>query len=44
MGAVYIKFTPPKAAQLKQIIREMNCKDNEPDASCKKRLEDGWWN
>ena len=44
MGAVYNKFTPPKAAQLKQNIREMNCKDNEPDASCKKRLEDGWWN
>ena len=44
MNAVYNKFTPAKAAQLKQNIREMNCKDNEPDNSCKKRLEDGWWN
>jgi hypothetical protein len=44
MGAVYNKFTPPKAAQLKQNIREMNCKDGEPNASCRKRIEDGWWN
>ena len=44
MGAIYNKFTPPKAAQLKQNIREMNCKDNEPNASCRKRIEDGWWN
>ena len=44
MQAIYNKFTPQKAQQLKKNIRDMNCKDNEPDLSCQKRVRQGWWN
>tara|TARA_B110000977_G_scaffold8761_1_gene11615 strand:+ start:252 stop:1163 length:912 start_codon:yes stop_codon:yes gene_type:complete len=44
MTAIYNKFSPEKAESLKRNIRESICKDNEPDISCKKRLEDNWWN
>ena len=44
MQAIYNKFTPQKAQQLKKNIRDMNCKDNEPPMSCEKRVQDGWWN
>ena len=44
MQAIYNKFTPQKAQQLQKNIRDMNCKDNEPEISCRKRVHDGWWN
>ena len=44
MTGIYNKFTPQKAQQLQKNIRDMNCKDNEPDLSCRKRVHDGWWN
>jgi|TARA_R110001592_G_scaffold39040_2_gene128637 hypothetical protein len=44
MVAIYNQFDPVKAELLKRNIRETICRDNEPDISCKKRLEDNWWN
>jgi hypothetical protein len=44
MTAIYNKFTPQKTQQLQKNIRDMTCKDNEPDLSCRKRVEDSWWN
>lgn len=44
MSAIYNQFDPEKAALLKRNINELNCRDNEPDLSCKKRVEDTWWN
>lgn len=44
MSAIYNQFAPEKAALLKRNINELNCRDNEPDISCKKRVEDTWWN
>jgi len=44
MQAIYNKFTPQKARQLQKNIRDMNCKDNEPELSCRKRVHDSWWN
>jgi len=44
MQAIYNKFTPEKSRQLQKNIRDMNCKDNEPELSCQKRVRDGWWN
>jgi len=44
MSAIYNQFDPVKAELLKRNIRETICRDNEPDISCKKRLEDNWWN
>tara|TARA_B000000475_G_scaffold224158_1_gene187898 strand:- start:432 stop:1358 length:927 start_codon:yes stop_codon:yes gene_type:complete len=44
MTAIYNQFTPEKAALLKRNINEINCRDNEPDISCEKRVQDNWWN
>tara|TARA_B110000971_G_C20015348_1_gene503646 strand:+ start:224 stop:1135 length:912 start_codon:yes stop_codon:yes gene_type:complete len=44
MAAIYNQFDPVKVELLKRNIRETICRDNEPDISCKKRLEDNWWN
>ena len=43
MQAIFNKFTPQKAHQLKKNIQDMNCKDNEPRMSCEKRVQEGWW-
>lgn len=38
------KFTPEKIHQFDKNMQDINCKELEPQATCTKRIEDGWWN